>query len=136
MPWQKSVVVQLPPRADITGTALNPWQWRTAVVPWVRATKFLQYLPRRGQAYVDRSARLGMPLTTGDAEGDVLNSQAGQRFDPGAVESFLPHVFTGDYRTDPADVLRRSSTKRSLYKTGPRPVKQWSASRDLLLSTS
>ncbi|MFT6466667.1 tRNA pseudouridine(55) synthase TruB [Halopseudomonas sp.] len=77
------------------------------------ATKFSQYLLDADKAYVTE-ARLGMTTTTGDAEGDVLESKP-VNVTLEQVESFLPQ-FTGDILQIPPMYSALKHEGQPLYK--------------------
>jgi tRNA pseudouridine55 synthase len=77
------------------------------------ATKFSQYLLDADKAYVTE-ARLGMTTTTGDAEGDVLESKP-VNVTLEQVESFLPQ-FTGDIEQIPPMYSALKHEGQPLYK--------------------
>ncbi|MFN3579578.1 MAG: tRNA pseudouridine(55) synthase TruB [Pseudomonas sp.] len=77
------------------------------------ATKFSQYLLDADKAYVTE-ARLGMTTTTGDAEGDVLESKpVAVTLDQ--VEALLPQ-FTGDIEQIPPMYSALKHEGQPLYK--------------------
>ncbi|WP_339652511.1 tRNA pseudouridine(55) synthase TruB [Halopseudomonas pelagia] len=77
------------------------------------ATKFSQYLLDADKAYVTE-ARLGMTTTTGDAEGDVLETKP-VNVTLEQVESFLPQ-FTGDILQIPPMYSALKHEGQPLYK--------------------
>ncbi len=77
------------------------------------ATKFSQYLLDADKAYVTE-ARLGMTTTTGDAEGDVLETRP-VNVTLEQVESFLPQ-FTGDIEQIPPMYSALKHEGQPLYK--------------------
>lgn len=77
------------------------------------ATKFSQYLLDADKAYVTE-ARLGMTTTTGDAEGDVVETRP-VNVTLEQVESFLPQ-FTGDILQVPPMYSALKHEGQPLYK--------------------
>lgn len=87
----------------------------TGVLPLClgEATKFSQYLLDADKAYVTE-ARLGMTTTTGDAEGDVLETRP-VNVSLEQVEAFLPQ-FTGDILQIPPMYSALKHEGQPLYK--------------------